>query len=478
MRKSVVAGAVVVVAAGAWAGAPYVSGVWAEEAFRDNLKALSGNPQMDVQLKDYHRGWRHATADSRLTVHTPEKDFTFRLHHEIEHGPSFSLPALARVTTTPTVAEDQAKTVSYYFGDRAPLKLEVRIGFSGAQHMTLSSPAYHGPLHSDESVRLDWQGLSGTAELSAGHDRVRLALQAPGLKVAGDKGKVALKGLSAHSRMHKEAEDLWLGESHMALERLSLDAPNPEEGGRIRTTVENISGDQTIAEGEAKDLLNLSGGWGFERATVDGRSFTDGALAMEFDRIDRGAYRELQSRARELQSRGLDPEALNQENLALFQDLAPRFLGRSPALKISRLSVETEDGRLQATAEARYRGDPDQEQLPASAAAMLQRLTAHAKLTVAKELLATLLHATVEKSLMAKKGMDPERARQMAPQVVQMRLGMLQGMGILKAEDDHYRAEATWKEGAVTVNGRPLGMGGGPGAGAPAMPGGGAPATP
>ena len=473
MRKRLVVGLAVAIAVGAWAAAPFVTGMWAERAFRTNLENLSGHPQVDIEVTAYSRHYLGAEAESRLTLKAPEDTLRIRLHHDIEHGPTFSLPALARITTTPAIAEDQAKVAAYYFGDQAPLKSQVRIGLTGAQHATFSSPAYHGALHNDRSVDVDWQGLSGEAEVSAGQDRVTLALTAPGLEVSGQEGSMAMQGLSARSRMRKQAEHLWLGESDLGLEQLTMDLPNRKDGGRIQAQVAGIKGDSAITEGKAADLLRVDLGWGFEKATVDSRHFKDGALAMELHNIDRAAYRELQERATNLQSADLTQEQLADQNLALLQELLPRFLGRSPTLKVTRLQLETDDGRMQGTARAAYRGDREVEALPANPALMLQRLNAHARLTLDKPLLMAVLKATAENKLAGKDNIGPEQAKRMAPRVAQMRLGMLQGMNILVAEDGKYSVEASWEEGSVTVNGRPLGMGMGGGTGQTPMPGGG-----
>lgn len=473
MRKSILAGAALAVAAGAWAAAPYATGMWAEKAFKDNLEAFSAHPQVDLRLASYDRGWTRSRARTELTFHAPEESVTFGLRHRIQHGPTFSMPALARITTTPLIPEERAETVAFYFGDRPPLKTELRIGLTGAQHLTLSSPAFHGPVHSKPGTSLDWQGLSGEADISAGHDRVSLQLKAPGLKVSGSDGSMTFKGLAARTRMHKAAEHLWLGDSHIELDQLDLDVPNREQGGRIRVQVRTIRGEQTLADGQAEDLLRVTGGWGFQSARVDGREFSDGALALELHNVDKGAYRDLQKRARALQADDLSQEELAQRNLALFQELLPRFLARSPQLKITRLSLETGDGRLEGTADATYRGDPEATALPPAPAMLLQRVTAHGRLTMDKALLTTILRASAENKLAARKGVDPEQAREMAPRMAQMQMGMLQGMGVLEAKGDHYTVEASWEEGSVTVNGRPLGMGMGGGAGQAPVPGGG-----
>jgi uncharacterized protein YdgA (DUF945 family) len=468
MRKSVVAGAAIVVAVGAWAVAPLVSGLWVEQAFRDNLKALSGHPQVDLNLIAYERGWTEARAASELTLDTPEQSFTFRLDHAVEHGPTFSLPAIARIITRPQVPQDRAQIVAHYFGNRAPLKSEIRVGFTGTQHVTLSSPAFHGPLHTNEAIRVDWQGLSGEADVSADRDRVSLSLSAPGLDLSGEDATITLEALGMRSTMRKQAERLWFGDSHITLERLAMDVPDKAGDDRIRAEVRGLTGHQSVTPGDGEAVMRLSSDWGFEQAEVAGRSFSDGTLALSLSNIDRSAFRDLQERAADLQADDLAPEALNRENLALLQELAPRFLARSPKLAVSRLSLETQDGRLEGTADAAYRGDPDAKALPANPASMLQRVTAHARLTMDKALVTALLRTTAENKLAAKDDIDPDQAEEMAPRVAQMRLGMLQGMGILVAEDGKFSVEATWEEGSITVNGRPLGMG--MGGGAPGMP--------
>ena len=459
MRKRVVAGVLVAIIAGLWAVAPYITGLWVEPAFRDNLDALSGHPRIDIEPIAYERGWLRSRARSRLTLSTPEQEVTFRLRHRIAHGPTFSLLALARITTTPVIPPERTQVAAHYFGDQAPFKSQLRIAFTGSQHLNVSSPAFHGPLHNDTATKVDWQGLSGHGTVSRDHDRFQFEFSAPGLAVNGSDGEIDLSGLSGRTTMRKRAEHLWLGDSRLGVDSLRTNLPAEAGGGRLRARLQGLTLDTSVAEGQAEDLLRLTADWDAQSAQWEGRSFNNIALGLELRRIDRAAYRELQARARELQNRALSRDEFTGTQLDLVRDLLPRFLARSPELAVTRLALETEDGALEGSAEASYRGSPEPRGMPANINQVLQRLTARARMQLDKTLLTALLQTTAETTLAAKEGVTPEQAAQKAPQVARMRLGMLQGMGIVKADGDRFTVDAGWEEGTVTVNGKPLGMG-------------------
>ena len=472
MKKAIGAGIAVLAVAGA--AAPYLSGMRAETAFRDNLEAISQNPQLDLELVRYERSWLGAEARSELSLVTPDETIRLGLHHRIHHGPTPVTLALAEVVTTPEIPAEHREAFAHYFGDKAPLTVNLRIGLSGAQHVTFASPPYAGPSLNSPETRIDWQGLTGEAEITRAGDRATFHLEAPGLDLTGKEANLTLNHLAIDSAFRKDSEDLWLGKTEVAVEEARLEAPALEAGDGERLTIEGLRARQRIEREEAGDLLRVKGGWELDRATYGERSLRSAVLALELRHLDAGAYRKLNRRLRDLHRQGLSPEEIRSRTAALLEELLPRFLEHSPELAVTDLAFQAPQGDFQGSARARFQaGDRAPDDLLAQPALVLQQVTAQAEARVAQALLRSLLQAMAADKAAEMLGPQAsgEQVEQAASRMVETQIGMARALGFLQADGDHFTAEAEWDQGRVTINGKPLGLGLGTGAGGPMPPG-------
>lgn len=474
MKKSWIAGAAVVLA-GAGAAVPYWTGMRAETAFKANLEALSQHPQVEASLLRYERRWFSAEARSRVVLTPGGERLALRLDHDIRHGPRPGILGLARVTSTPIIPAEHQSAVAHYFGEADPLTADLAIGFTGAQDLTLSSPPFEGAPLGNPTATASWGGLTGHLHLTPGADAGTLELEMPGLELHDDQGDLVVGKLTTSSRFERQSEDLWLGKTDFRAARLELTLP-VQAGDRDRHfRFRGLEGNQEVTAGEQGRFLTLASDWHMADARLDGREVTDAALGLEARRIHAPTLQNLNHRLRSLQRRGLDPETLTRRTTALFRELLPRFLEQSPELALTKLAFRTDHGDFEGEASARYRGgDGNAARALAEPARLLERTTAEARVKVAKPLLTRLLEGTARAQ--AAKGMGPEaepgQIDQRVKRMVQQRLGMLQGLGLLEAENGHYTTRARWEEGRISVNGQPLnglaqGMLGGGGAGRP-----------
>nr|NIT78233.1 YdgA family protein [Thermoplasmata archaeon]NIY04603.1 DUF945 family protein [Thermoplasmata archaeon] len=309
----------------------------------------------------YQRSWLGAEAQTKLKLNlemeaysdtelewlAPGEPLILGLRHSISHGPTPATPALAEVVTTPIVPEEHREAFAHYFGDKAPMTLELRIGLTGGQHLTLSSPPFHGPSLENPEAQIRWQGLKGTADIARGGDSATFHLEAPGLDVTGEKANFTLNRVSIDSDLHRQAGDLWLGETELVAEGAQIDERTAEDGDPDHAVLRGLRIRQHISRENDAELLRLQGSWELDQATIDEQALRDATLALELRHLDAEVSQEFKRRFEDLQRQALPQEEMANRTLVLVQELLPRFLERSPEMAITDLSFDAPQGEFQ-----------------------------------------------------------------------------------------------------------------------------------
>ncbi|SCY53420.1 YdgA family protein [Thiohalorhabdus denitrificans] len=459
MKKTLLAGAVAVLA-GAGAAAPYFAGVQAERAFRDNVEALSEHPQADLEVVRYERGWFGAEAESRLTLGAPGEALEVDLEHAVSHGPTPATPALARVVTTPAPRGEAREHVRHYFGDRAPLTADLTIGLTGKQHLVLSSPSFEGSAKGAPETQIQWSGLDGTGEFAG--DSGTLDLEIPKVRIADEKGRFLLEGTELQSEFRRHAEGLWLGTSDFSSKRLAMEVPDPESGALQEFDLGGLSLRQVAKQADEEGYLDMASRLAADRAALGGEEVRDARLGMELRHLDEEAYRRTGERVRKIQTANLDEEEAAQRVLAILREELPGLLEGSPEAALTELAFEAANGDFRGSAEARYRGDGSGARgILENPALLLRHLDAEAEIRAAKPLVIALLEERTRNQLEEETGAegDPVQRERQVERTVRQQLAMMEAMGFVTVEEDHYASHVAWDRGALSVNGRPLNLG-------------------
>ncbi|MFP4560752.1 MAG: YdgA family protein [Thiohalorhabdus sp.] len=471
MKKAWAAGAVAVLA-GMGAAVPYFAGMQAERAFRDNQEALSEHPQADLEVVRYERGWLGAEAESRLTVGAPGEAVEVDLEHAVSHGPTPATPALARVVTTPVPRGEAREQARHFFGEQAPLTADLTIGLTGEQRLALSSPSFEGHPTDAPETRIRWEGLEGTGEFDG--DSGTLDLEMPGVRIADEVGHFQLKGSELRSEVTRGGEGLWLGTSDFATERLSMEVPDPESDALQELELGGLSLRQVVKQAEEEGFLDMASRLAADRAAFNGEAVRDARLALELRHLEEEAYRRTGERVREIQAEALDEEETAQRVQAILREELPRLLEGSPEAALTELAFEAPNGDFRGSAEARYRGDGEAARgMVENPALLVRHLEAEAELRAAKPLIIGLLEERTRNQIEEEAGAEGDRVERerQVERTVRQQLAMMEAMGFVAAEEEHYASQVAWNRGNLSVNGRPLNLGAAMGGGnGPALP--------
>ncbi|HKJ77683.1 MAG TPA: DUF945 family protein, partial [Gammaproteobacteria bacterium] len=302
-------------------------------------------------------------------------------------------------------------------------------------------------------TRVHWQGVR--LDLHKEDGRFRLDGRAPALAVATGPAGLRLEGVGLTSRFD-ERGDIWLGENRLRLARVAASGPVGfrVEGLQLRQrTSEPEPGRLRVTSALDIDVLTPEGGPAYRRF----------GYTLTMDRLDRAAYLELARTAAELRradaGAGLHPGPAAPDLSGPLR----RLLARSPRLALERLTVFGPHGTAEASASLTFHGTPD---LDLSAGpALLRRLEFEGRFRVPKGMLEALIAAGLRREA-ARRETDryelpaPEQSARVEA-ATQRRLRTFEQAGFIEADGGDYTARARLADGRVTVNGRPLALGGG-----------------
>lgn len=464
MKKSrilIAGGLVAGLAAGGYAGAAWWSGNEMEASFRAHAQALSADPAMPVKVTvvSYERGLRGATAVTRVGPRQMPQVF-LEFEHEITHGPD---PAFGwgRIVTRLRGPEPMKAALDEVFGGLPAFTATSTLPFAGGSTTAIVSPAFE---RGGAGARTTWGGLTGTLELP-GTDRATFELQAPSLVVQGPGGGVTVTALRSAGEWTLVGPNSlhWTGRSTGSAEAIEVGSAFGRYAVR-KLAVEGWQKDQgdTLASGY---LLTVGA------ATMPGKAgpepvFSDFALEVDVDRLDRKALGDFMHASEAAQQPGLAPQEQGRRMLEAVAGLVEGLAAKSPRLNLKRLALESPRGGLRAEGHlamtpvppvAGAAADPGAG-APGTLMAMAERLAGRFVIDLSPDLVRFALEkraAVTAYSELSRRGepLDETAAAQLAARIAEDRLRLLVEAGLLRPEGERLRVEAVLAGGELTLNG-------------------------
>lgn len=173
---------------------PYFCGNALEDRFNEKVTELQNTLRIDpyskIETTEYIKGWFSSSAKTVLTV----KGQQFVMNHRIVHGP-WRYFGLGKIQTTFEMSDKVKPTVDKLFAGKAPLVIDTRIGFSGYDAITISSPTIvkqsvpNLPINS-----VSWGGMKG--DLKFVGDRLIADINIPEFIIEDEYQQVRVKNIN------------------------------------------------------------------------------------------------------------------------------------------------------------------------------------------------------------------------------------------------------------------------------------------
>ncbi len=388
----------------------------------------------------------------------PPKQLRLTIRDTIHHGPLAGGTLAAATIDSELVLDDKARAeAKKLFGEARPLSARTKVGFDGAFTTDLTvAPA---KLAEDGKGRLDWQGVQARVEVNAARTHARYDLSMPGLDFSDAKSGVTMKMGKLVAKADLDSSAGWFlatGKTEGRLDTLEFTVSKKaaEDGAEPPKALPpvvlqgiDLVGDASIKDGLYASTGTLRGTGKIGNTKIDKFELTSGAR-----RIHGAGYRKLadawmQSSAANSCGKG-GSKASQAAMQALVEQLTPDLKAMAkyaPEAGIDKMLVEIDGKRAELGYSAGMAGVTDEDlQLPGTALMMKRGvLKAHARLPM------KWLEKLAETG--AESGQTPP------PEMVAGLVEQGEQSGFVKRDGDDVTAQVEFSEGALKVNGKPLG---------------------
>jgi uncharacterized protein YdgA (DUF945 family) len=444
---------------------------------------LASAPYLKLVERDYQRGIFSAQEVVKLEINKKfasaamaayadsddQKPFQLELHSHIQHGPfpGFRTFAAAVTDVELRLPEPVDSELKQLLGDQSPFTQQTTIMLDGSGQTSFSSPAFEVELpapegQGPETLKLTWRGIQGNMDFSANMKQFRFEAQAPELLLVSQHDGVTIKvtGMSMQGDQSKLFDDIpvfFSGSQQISIDELSVDQPESPVGQLL---MKGLSYEVDLPhEGEFVDLI--------ERMSIERLSLGEESLGpIHFDyslkRLHARAVAEVSQAFMSLYTEALsassDEQAMAEKLMPVFMEQGKRLLEHQPEFHLDRVSLANEQGESSFSGQVKL--EPfDFDQAMANPMMLITKLDAIGELDLQEEMVLALLRNPPGGAALAQDASDPEALKAeaaMRTQQFQQQVAMLSEQGYLIREGNQLKSKAAFKQGQLTINGKPF----------------------
>lgn len=458
MNKPLLGGAVVVLAlAGAYAGGTLWSGhqvkVSYDEAFTRIEQQLPIIRIADRQFDKSLLGgtYTYTVKLACVPAGLPQAPgITLRDHIKFGPLPGFKTFAAATIDSELVLPADVQQALTKVFGDQAPYTLHTVVGYGGAVDSSLRIAPAKWTQEGEGAI--DWKGLDLHA-IALADGSVRYELTAPGLVIdmqdAHSPGRISMEGMAFRGDAAAGAPGSWLRSGKGSGEIAGMSFQFADGSGKdFKGTISGltISSETTLANELLSSRSRLQGVGQFGDTKVD-RITMDASM----ERIHAPTYekivKDLLAQAATCDGgQAADPRAA----VAAMQAQMLQLLPYDPQYGLDKFEIDMGGKKAELSYRVGTKGVTKEDlAMPLQALFMTKgEVTASAKLPV----------SWIDQALGAVSGGEHSSAP--PPEFVHQMIDQIVAQGFVTRDGDVLSAQFSMSKGVMTINGKPLPMGG------------------
>lgn len=410
-------------------------------------------PNLKVIKHDFKRGLFSSTEDTVIefspglfpklppAAGAPDPQ-PLQLHfiNHISHGPFPGLRFGSATIDTELVLDGTTKAAAEkIFGQQVPLQIRTKLNYLGGGSVLLSSPAVTTTIDQTQD-KIEWKGVKLDVGFSGDYKDVTMKLDAPGLNAHMQDGSNLVMGtISVSGTMQQAAPNsfLYLGKTTASLDQLKMSSAAPTKSFDLqKLTIESDVSSKAdlvdmVAKVDAQKLITSKMEFSDIHYDYGIRHLHEPTLIKLVDAI----YHPPKDQA------GANPV----QNLAgPWKEFGPLLLQNKPEFSIDRISVTTPEGEAKLSATATI-GDAGIDDLQ-SFALLMPKLLASASVSVPEPMMTKLMMGSVT---------DPDMQAKMQ-QGFKQQIAAFEQQGYIVRKDQILSASLDWKQGQMTINGKPM----------------------
>ncbi|MDA3833210.1 MAG: DUF945 family protein [Spirochaetales bacterium] len=441
-----------------------IFGVLAKRNFDNAMEHISAQVPGQIDIT-YKQGFLSSTVSLHSQIPMADNDQEVEISastsHTIYHGP-FVFHAMQ--DDQPAYIPIQAYTEGNLFYELSGLldptlaqgikdatntTISAYITLMGDAHLKFSGEPLIEECDLDGTlVAIDWQGFNGSLISQCSFRDFTYDVTAPGLVIAGDgPEQFELGPITSSGTAHSGNFDIGLGTHKVNIKNIGMTF-SADPGDNVRLTNMDIK----VILNEQDGLLRVSEYFDMEALSINNKSYGPANLTFHARNLDAKALSLMNQEYIELQknNRG-NTDAMQAQLMQMASTHGLTLLSKSPEFEFENISLTTVEGSGELKLKLRFNGEGEVIMNPLF---LLGRLEAEASLGADERFLAVLAKDLLKQSLCVDANdttCDKQAARASNEQLQQL---LLNNQLIL--ENDRFISTISYKDGAATLNGKPM----------------------
>lgn len=417
-----------------YGGAAFWAGLKAEDTLEEQYKMLASLPVFKVKSHTYDRGWFSSQETTELVFNRrltgpyetmlpdnirPLLGSTIRFTNTIKHGPfpglaDFDLrPGSALVTTRFDMSDSTRKTLSLFFGDKEPITVINRLGFSGGGELKVNVPAFDYQ-EALSGVKVKWQGFNLQVNYHQGFKEYRAEADSPGFSLeASTKGMVHFDGVRYLSDVRPGATGVKLGTSELSVNNVQLNWKDSipysiklndlvnlltrmhvgefiNPSGEFRPSNVTLKGlHYQIVTSEEDPYINSRGKLGFDTFSYNDQVYGPLRLDVSANHLHGPTLVKLDQAISRIPIEGVDPVTLRKSYISTIKKYGLPLLENDPRLVVNDFYLRMPSGDASVRGQMALHGLKDQDLK--DPLAILRRFVVNAQISLPRQTLENLV---------------------------------------------------------------------------------------
>ena len=380
----------------------------------------------------------------------PMKPILITIRNHIKHGPvAGGSLALAKVDTELVFEDKIQQEITKAFAGKKPLEISTTMNFAGGGTSILSSPPASVSIK-EGTTKVSWLGLRGTADFTKDMASYKSDVSSAGLEMSGGPKNEVMK--MSDLRVVSDKKRLpglsmfYLGKDNGTIKQMSFSSAGEPNKAIMMNDITYL-GDVT----EAGGYIDIAAKMGATKLTVGADGYGPAHYDLSLRHLHTQTFEKIMKSLAEFYSRKHKSlEDMSNATLDPWKKFGPELLQHHPEIVIDRISFTTVDG------EAMIKGSVKAPTATAAdatnSAALLGKLQAQVDVVLPDGMLMKFSGA----------GKETDEEKAMAAEMMIQQLQGLEQQGYVTRADKLWKSRLEWKDGQVTVNGKPFQMPGAP----------------
>jgi uncharacterized protein YdgA (DUF945 family) len=409
---------------------------------------------------DLMRAMQKTAAENGDAPATPAEPLRLSFHSNIQHGPWINGLSAATIDSELILPEALQAEAGKLLGDQKPLTAHTVIQLDSSGTSTVRVPAFSSALPAldgGEPGQLSWDGFEANVRFSADMAHYTMEGKAPRLSIADGQGvQMTLTGLRLDGDQQRLLADepmLYGGTQRFAIESIDLSGPELEGKPVALKQVE-----YTVDMPAQGDFLDMKAKMSAQVFQIGDGNYGPAHYDLSMNHLH---VRTVAQLYKAMMGMYADPAILSGEGdpqaaLAVLAEPAMALLAHDPEIRIDRLSFNTPQGEARLEAQARLPGITPEE--VGNPMMLIAKLDASGALSLPEALMRDMM---VERTRSQMQAYDPEATLTdehlaMVNAQLDAQLEQAAGQGYITRGDGLVKSEFAFRNGALTVNGKPF----------------------